>query len=143
MIGPMEEMSQEDVDHAAGFDTLAVALTERLKAISVRLSASFPDIARSSDGSYRVPESAYSLTQEWSSPDLLSGLYLQFYLMIFKDRLMRRCKNRACGLPFPLTRKDKWHCNDSCRSNARHHRQGISDFSDDGAVGDRAPFRPD
>lgn len=122
MLRNAKEMSREDVDLSAGFDSLAVALTDRLKGVSIRLSASFPDIARSADGGFKVPESAYSLTQGWSCPDLLSGLYLQFYLMIFKDRLMRRCKNRACGLPFPLTRKDKWHCNDSCRSNARNYR---------------------
>lgn len=55
-------------------------------------------------------------------PDLLSAIYLQFYLFVTNDTPMRHCENPACGMPFPATRKDKRHCNATCRSNARHHR---------------------
>jgi hypothetical protein len=54
-------------------------------------------------------------------PDLLSAMYLQFYLLVTNHKPMRRCKNPACRLPFPVTRTDKWHCNDTCRSNARNY----------------------
>ncbi len=30
--------------------------------------------------------------------------------------------NPACGMPFPVTRKNRWHCNATCRSNAPNYR---------------------
>jgi hypothetical protein len=54
-------------------------------------------------------------------PDLLSAVYLQFYLMVSDSKAMRRCE--ACGTPFPAKPKNKWHCNSTCRSNARHERR--------------------
>ncbi len=121
MLRNVSEMTPTDVDLYAGHDALAEALTRKLERVTVRLGARFPDIAVLADDGPRVPESAHGLTQGWSCPDLLSGLYLQFYLMIFKNRRMRRCDNPVCGMPFLLTRKDKRFCNDSCRSNARHY----------------------
>lgn len=53
-------------------------------------------------------------------PDLLSAVYLQFYLMVTGNKPMRRCK--VCGQPFPLTKSNKYVCNATCRSNARHQR---------------------
>jgi hypothetical protein len=64
---------------------------------------------------YRIPRS-------WDCPDLLSAMYLQVYLLITDFEPMRRCKNPACGLPFPATRKNKHFCNATCRSNARNYR---------------------
>jgi hypothetical protein len=55
-------------------------------------------------------------------PNLLSAIYLQFYLLVTDNKPMRRCENPACGGPFPATNKRKRFCNDSCRSNARHYR---------------------
>ena len=55
-------------------------------------------------------------------PDLLSAVYLQFYLMVTDNKLLRRCENPACGLPFPAKPKHKRFCNASCRSNARNYR---------------------
>lgn len=55
-------------------------------------------------------------------PDLLSGIYLQFYLFVTDDTPMRHCENPACGMQFPVTRKGKRFCNATCRSNARHYR---------------------
>jgi hypothetical protein len=63
-----------------------------------------------------------TLSRILTCPDLLSAMYLQFYLLVTNHKPMRRCENPACRLPFPLTRKDKYHCNDSCRSNARNYR---------------------
>ena len=58
----------------------------------------------------------------WRCPDLLSAVYLQFYLLVTAHTPMRRCENPACGMPFPYTRKNKRFCNASCRSNARHYK---------------------
>jgi hypothetical protein len=61
--------------------------------------------------------------RSYSCRDLLSAIYLQFYLFITSDKPTHYCENPACGMPFLVTRKDKWRCNDTCRSNARHYRE--------------------
>jgi len=66
--------------------------------------------------------SDYRIPRSWDCPDLLSAMYLQFYLLITDFEPMRRCQNPACGLPFPATRKNKRFCNATCRSNARNYR---------------------
>jgi len=55
--------------------------------------------------------------------DLLSAIYLQFYLMATSHKPLRRCE--ACGEPFPLTRKDKLVCNATCRSKRRRQRDSL------------------
>ena len=55
-------------------------------------------------------------------PDLLSALYLQFYLLVTDNKPMRHCENPACGMSFPAKPKHKRFCNASCRSNARNYR---------------------
>lgn len=66
-------------------------------------------------------EPPYALDSAWHCPDLLSAIYLQFYLLVTGRKPTRRCENPACLMPFPVTRKDKRHCNATCRSNARHY----------------------
>jgi hypothetical protein len=53
-------------------------------------------------------------------PDLVSALYLQFSLLITRERPKRVCGN--CGTLFPLTRKDKYHCDERCYRTAYNHR---------------------
>lgn len=53
----------------------------------------------------------YALGSTWYCPDLLSVLYLQFYLLITEQKPTRRCENPACLMPFPVTRKNKRFCN--------------------------------
>jgi hypothetical protein len=65
---------------------------------------------------------AYAPVQSWNCPDLLSAIYLQFYIWMTGAWPMRYCENRRCGLPFPATRTDKRYCTDTCRSAARNHR---------------------
>jgi hypothetical protein len=55
-------------------------------------------------------------------PDLLSAIYLQFYLMLTNNKPMRLCENPVCRMPLPVTRKDRRFCGATCRSNARHYR---------------------
>lgn len=64
----------------------------------------------------------YSLKSTWYCSDLLSAIYLQFSLLVTQHKPLRRCENPACNLPFPITRKNKRHCNDTCRSNARNYK---------------------
>jgi hypothetical protein len=64
----------------------------------------------------------HRLTRRYRCEDLLSTMYLQFYLFITGDKPMRHCENPACGMPLLVTRKDKRFCNDTCRSNARNYR---------------------
>jgi hypothetical protein len=66
--------------------------------------------------------SDYRIPRSWDCPDLLSMMYLQFYLLITDFEPMRYCDNPACGMPFPATPKNKRFCNATCRSNARHYR---------------------
>jgi hypothetical protein len=63
-----------------------------------------------------------TLSRMLTCPDLLSAMYLQFYLLVTNHKPMRRCENPACRLPFPVTRKDRYYCNATCRSNARNYR---------------------
>lgn len=66
-------------------------------------------------------EPPYALGSAWYCPDLLSALYLQFYLLVTGQKPTRRCENPACLMPFPVARKNKRFCNSTCRSNARHY----------------------
>jgi hypothetical protein len=68
-------------------------------------------------------EGDHQFPRSWDCPDLLSMMYLQFYLLVSDFEPLRRCENPACGLPFPVTRKNKRFCNASCRSGARYYRQ--------------------
>ena len=102
------------------FDVLfaLLALQEIVKdrLADVRLDFDFTSPSKKPvGGDYRIPSS-------WYCPDVLSGMYLQFYLLITDFEPMRRCQNPACGMPFPATRKNRKYCNDTCRSNARNYR---------------------
>jgi hypothetical protein len=66
--------------------------------------------------------SDYRIPRSWDCPDLLSTMYLQFYLLITDFEPMRRCQNPACDMPFPATRTNRRYCNATCRSNARNYR---------------------
>jgi hypothetical protein len=65
------------------------------------------------------PDRPYHPVLSWRCYDLRSALYLQFALMTASTKPWRRCANKKCGMPFLATRKDKFHCNDTCRSGAR------------------------
>jgi hypothetical protein len=64
--------------------------------------------------------SRYRLGFSWHSPDLISAIYLQLFLLATKHTPMRFCE--ACQTPFPAKPKHKRFCNDTCRSNGRNHR---------------------
>lgn len=82
------------------------------KVASVRL-----DFFDSIDRPVKAP--VYTPVQSLSCPDLLSAVYLQFYLWMIKAWPMRICAYEDCSMPFPATRKDKIYCTDTCRSAAR------------------------
>jgi hypothetical protein len=80
-------------------------------------------------GSSRIgqPERRYRTDyiplRSWECPDLLSAMYLQFYLFVTSDKPTRNCENPSCGMPFLVTRKDKRFCNATCRSSARYYQR--------------------
>jgi hypothetical protein len=76
------------------------------KVASVRL-----DFCDSIDRPVKAP--IYTPVQSWSCPDLLSAVYLQFYLWMIKAWPMRICANERCSTPFPATRTDKIYCIDA------------------------------
>ena len=65
-------------------------------------------------------ESASTVIESWYCPELLSAVYLQLYRLIADRRPMDYCE--YCGAPFPY-RANKFLCNSTCRSNARHERK--------------------
>ena len=67
--------------------------------------------------------SASTVIESWYCPDLLTAMYLQFYLLIADRRPMRYCN--FCGVPFPY-RENKFYCNATCRSRARHQRNATA-----------------
>lgn len=95
-----------------GFCVLAEVVEESLSGVRLGVSIHSPDMFD--------PESP-KFKQALHCPDLLSAMYLEFHLLMTRKTPMRRCESPICGLPFPLTRKDKRFCNNTCRSNSRHH----------------------
>jgi hypothetical protein len=67
-----------------------------------------------------APSSRYRLAFSWHSPDLISAIYLQLFLLATKNTPMRFCE--VCQTPFPAKPKQKRFCNSTCRSNARNRR---------------------
>jgi hypothetical protein len=67
-----------------------------------------------------APSARYRLAFSWHSPDLISAIYLQLFLLATKNTPMRFCE--ACQTPIPAKPKHKRFCNSTCRSNARHRR---------------------
>jgi len=61
------------------------------------------------------------LTRSLHCPDLLSAIYLQFYLLVTKSKPIRLCKNPPCRQPFVPYSDKHLYCSDSCRSNARNY----------------------
>jgi hypothetical protein len=49
----------------------------------------------------------YVPVQSWSCPDLLSAVYLQFYLWMIRAWPVHICENKRCSTPFPATRTGK------------------------------------
>ncbi len=54
-------------------------------------------------------------------PDLLSAIYLQFYLLVTRSKPIAFCKNPPRRQPFTPDSSKHVYCSDSCRSNARHY----------------------
>ena len=71
----------------------------------------------------RPPKGSISLGLErWLvCPDLLSAMYLQFYLLVTDKKPMGICANPNCRMPFPAVPKHKKFCRDGCRSTGRNH----------------------
>lgn len=67
---------------------------------------------------------AYRPRRSWSCSDLVSVMYLHFYLWVTGALPMRLCDNPKCRTPFPVTRTTKKVCSPGCRSSWRPSRRG-------------------
>ena len=89
------------------------------------LCAAFPVLVESVKeyiSDVRIRPEAF-LDEAWQSyecPNILSALYLQFWLMILNRLPMRYCDYEKCGTPFPFGRSDNEMCSATCRSNKRY-----------------------
>lgn len=61
------------------------------------------------------------LAPSYQCADLASAIYLQFYLLVTKNKAPRFCENPPCGELFFPTNSKQIYCNNSCRSNARNY----------------------
>lgn len=95
-----------DIDEVTLFTSLGV-LTKAVNEKSERLQRPLKAL------------SASMVIETWYCPDLLTAMYLQLRLLIEDRRPMRYCN--FCGAPFPY-RGNKFYCNSTCRSRARHQR---------------------
>ena len=93
---------------AGAWDLFRLALQEKMKDVR-------PTFAVSAE-----PADDSKFRQAWYCRDLLSAIYLSFYLFATGGNPVGYCQ--ACGQPMKLTRSDKRYCNPTCRSNARHRR---------------------
>jgi hypothetical protein len=95
-------------------------LVER-KLSSVRLSFWNMAEATDMDDEWTEQSDEYVLAQSWRCPDLLSMIYMQFYLVMVNAVPLGICEHPRCRTPFPANRKDKRFCTDTCRSGARRY----------------------
>ena len=104
-----------------GFASHLLERSVEEKLSSVRLS--FWNMAEATDmnDEWTEQDDEYVLAPSWHCPDLLSMLYLQFYLVMVNAVPLRICEHPRCRTPFPANRKDKRFCTDTCRSGARRH----------------------
>lgn len=72
-------------------------------------------------GFWDPSDNGYRPKQSWRCPDLLSAIYLQFYLLITNSLPVRRCENPSCRMPIQITKRNRRFCNATCRSNKRHY----------------------
>ena len=91
------------------------------KLSSVRLSFWNMAEATDMDDEWTEQSDEYVPVPSWRCPDLLSMLYLQFYLVMVNAVPLRICEHPRCRTPFPANRKDKRFCTDTCRSGARRY----------------------
>ncbi len=75
--------------------------------------------AHVSDVYIRLAAFFEKVVESYRCPDLLSALYLQFYLMIRANKPMGYCEHPNCRTPFLLTSKKRRFCCETCRSGAR------------------------
>jgi hypothetical protein len=66
------------------------------------------------------PGDNHKFRQGWYCRDLLSAIYLLFYLFVTQGKPVRECL--FCNKPIEVTRKDRYHCNANCRNNAKNKR---------------------
>lgn len=90
-------------------------LTRQIAGVKVSLS--------SSHNSSRSPEYNYAPRRTYRCPDLLTAIWLQFYLAVTERHPLKRCANPSCfTLFFPNDGRQKY-CDSGCRSTGRPNRR--------------------
>ncbi len=131
-VGPLSEMDKLLVSLYAGPKKFSWPLLQRARTLLesfveqriARIQMSFWNMAPETTkevGEWTDSTNEYVPTQSWRFPDLLSAIYVQFYLIMVNAVPLRVCEHPNCRTPFPATRKDKRFCTDACRSGARRY----------------------
>jgi hypothetical protein len=106
-VGALEEDGPELF---LAFRALSDTLADLMTGVRVRLDVVMPSRA----------------LQAYRCTDLLSALYLQFYLLVIEQKPMHYCEHPTCGLPFPAKPKHRRFCSRTCKNGAKHHRDKAS-----------------
>jgi hypothetical protein len=118
-------------EHEPGLTGTRARLRERVDMVNLLSAQSaLGDITTSlvSNVELRVGvQRGQGLAPSYECPDLLSAIYLQFYLLVTRNKVPRFCENPACGELFFPTKSNQRHCPvDACRSNAGYHRNAAT-----------------
>jgi hypothetical protein len=90
-----------------------VFLSKKLSDVEVSMSTSW----------YFIKGEKYAPRRKYSYHDLISAIWLQFYLAITQGNEPRICRNSNCQAPFFPERADHVTCSDGCRSSSRPSRK--------------------
>lgn len=90
-----------------------VFLSKKLSDVEVSMSTSW----------YFIKGEKYAPRRKYRYHDLISAIWLQFYLAITQGNEPRICRNSNCQAPFFPERADRVTCSDGCRSSSRPSRK--------------------
>lgn len=90
-----------------------VFLSKKLSDVEVSMSTSW----------YFIQGEKYAPRRKYHYHDLISAIWLQFYLAITQGNEPRICRNSNCQAPFFPERADRVTCSDGCRSSSRPSRK--------------------
>lgn len=116
---PPENSPQNSEPVAAGQVMLIVSAFEvflQKKLSGVRLSLS-------PESGLLFPKDKYAPRRVYHCPDLLSAIWLQFYIAITERHPIKRCKNPNCSRPFFPAQGNQKYCCPSCTSTGRPSRR--------------------
>lgn len=103
--------------------TEVMMITTRFEAFLTRQIAGVKVSLSSSHNSSRSLEYNYAPRRTYRCPDLLTAIWLQFYLAVTERHPLKHCANPSCfTLFFPNDGRQKY-CGSGCRSTGRPNRR--------------------